>query len=327
MTRKKIFLILSMMFFGAYQAQSQVDIKLHITEGIVDTAVKSAIENNSSLFLSEMGRACVEGRTPDFTNLAISPEASQVILDIWLNASVMTCRVSELNRKCIKRYDGGYQVRNIPIFMVDAAENDRKQEIAINYTDSGRLDRVFIYDRDMYGTTVLTEGLEVKEFQRIQRIQDFMEQFRTAYNSKDLDFLKTVYSDDAIIITGRVIKTIPKDATVKMPEEHIEYITQTKVQYLRKMKFVFAANKYINLEFQNIEIQQHPKYPELYGIVFKQYWDTSTYKDIGYVFLLIDFKDEDNPIIHIRTWQPEKYNGEDLKESEVFGVTSFSYTR
>jgi hypothetical protein len=179
----------------------------------------------------------------------------------------------------------------------------------------------------MYGTITLTEGVEVQELGRRQRIQDFVEQLRTAYNTKKLDFLKMVYSDNAIIITGKVIKVIPKDATIKVPEERIEYVTQTKAQYIRKMKFVFEANKYINLEFQNIEIQQHPKYPELYGIVFKQRWTTSTYKDIGYVFLMMDFKDEDNPIIHIRTWQPEKYKGEDLKEIEIFGLKSFTIVR
>jgi hypothetical protein len=326
MKRKKIFLIMSMMLFALYHAQSQFDVKLRITGGIADTALKSAIENNSSLFLSEIGSAFAEGRTPDFTDIAVSPEAAQTVLDIWVT-SVMNCSVLELNRKCLQRYGGGYQIRDIPVYMADAAENDRKQEIAIDYTDSGKIDRVFIYDKDMYGTTTLTEGLEVKELRRVEQILRFVEDFRTAYNRKDLNFLKTVYGDDAIIISGRVIKTRPNDATVKVPEERIEYVTQTKEQYLRKMKFVFAANKYINLQFDSVEIQQHPKYPELYGTVFKQRWNTSTYKDVGYVFLMIDFKDEDSPIIHIRTWQPEKYNGEDLKKSEIFGVKSFSITR
>lgn len=324
MKQRKFFLVLSIMFFWTFYAHAQFDVNLQITDGIVDTALKSAIENNTSLLLSELGKALMEDRVPDFTDISISPEASTTILSVWNNTSVMNCNVSELNRKCINRYDGGYQIRNIPIFMADAAEDDQKQEIAINYTNSGKIDGVFIYDKDMYGTTLLTEGVEVKEFQRRQRIQDFVEEFRTAYNTKNLNFLEIVYSDNAIIITGKIIKTIPdNEATIKVSKEQIKYVTQTKEQYLRKMKFIFAANKYINLEFQDIEIQQHPKYPELYGIVLKQYWNSSTYNDVGYVFLMIDFKDEDSPIIHIRTWQPEKYNGVELRSDEVFGITSF----
>jgi hypothetical protein len=326
MKRKKIFLILAMVLFWTHQARAQFDVKLHITDGIADTVIQSAIEHNSSLFLSEIGKAFVEGRRPDFTNISVSPEAVKTVLDIWINTSVMNCSVSELNRKCLKRYDGGYQIRNIPILMADAAENDQKQEIAINYTDSGTINRVFIYDKDIYSP--MTEGAEVKELKRLQRIQEFVEEFRTAYNTKNLNLLNMMYSDNAIIITGKVIKTIPNnDVTIKVPEERIEYVTQNKKQYLRKMKFVFAANKYINLKFKDIEIQQHPKYPELYGVIFKQDWNTSTYKDIGYVFLMIDFKDENAPLIHIRTWQPQKYNNKELTQDEIFKVTSFNITR
>jgi hypothetical protein len=328
MKQLKKILILSMILVWAYQAQSQSNVEFYITDGIVDTVIKSAIENNSSLFLSEIGKACIEGRTPDFTNIAVSPEASKTILDIWINTSVMNCSVSKLERKCIKRYDGGYQIRSIPIYMVDAAENDRQQEIAINYTASGEIDEVSIYDKDMHGiATMLTEGAEVKELWRRQRIQDFVDEFRTAYNTKNLSFLDTVYSDKALIITGKVIKTIPSDASVKAPDERIEYITQTKAQYMRKMKLIFAANKYINLIFEDIKIQQHPKYPELYGVVFKQHWNTSSYNDKGYVFLMIDFRDENAPVIHIRTWQPSMFKGEKLSQNEIFGVTSFNITR
>jgi hypothetical protein len=51
------------------------------------------------------------------------------------------------------------------------------------------------------------------------------------------------------------------------------------------------------------------------------------YNDKGYVFLMMDFLDEDKPIIQIRTWQPEKYNGTYLKPDEIFSVTSFDINR
>ena len=38
----------------------------------------------------------------------------------------------------------------------------------------------------------------------------------------------------------------------------------------------------------------------------KQDYVSKTYGDQGYLFLFIDFNDPDKPLIHIRTWQPER---------------------
>jgi predicted nucleic acid-binding protein len=328
---KKSFLILSLILVWTFNVQAQFDVNLHITDGIADTVVQSAIENNSSLFLSEIGKAFLEERIPEFTGIDISLEAAKTILGIWNNTGVMNCNVSELNRKCLKRYDGGYQIRDIPILMLAAAPDDQQQEIAINYTATGKIDEVFVYDKEKYGiTTMLTEGTEVKEIWRRQRIQDFVEQFRTAYNTKDLNFLDTVYSDNALIITGKVIKVLHNnDRNINVPKERVDYIKQKKEQYMQKLKYIFATVKYINLDFSDVEIQQHPKYPEIYGVVFKQNWhsvyaNNQKYDDDGYVFLMIDFKNENAPMIHIRTWQPKKYDGRELLPNEIFRVTSFN---
>jgi hypothetical protein len=189
MRQRKIILVLILTPILAFQAKAQFDVKLHITDGIADTVIKFAIEKNSSLLLSELGKAFAEDRTPDFMGISISPEASKTILDIWNNTSVMNCNVSELNRKCLQRYDGGYQIREIPLLMVDAASDDQRQDIAINYTDIGTVDEIFIYDKDMYSIgDILSEGGEVKELRRREYIQSFVERFRTAYNTKEVGF-------------------------------------------------------------------------------------------------------------------------------------------
>jgi hypothetical protein len=326
MIYKKRFLILTMILGLTFSVNAQFDVKLHITSGITDTAILSAIENNTSLLLSEIGLAFVEERDPDFLAIAISPTAQKSILDTWHN-TLFNCSRSELNRKVIKRYDGGFQVREIPITIFDdsVALADRMLDYVVNYNANGGIEDFYVTSHSI--STMISEGTEVREFTRRQRILDFIEQFRTAYNTKDLKFLNTVYGDSALIITGRVIKVQPVDSNIKVPYEMVDYTTQTKDQYLRKMKYVFAANKYLNLEFEETEIHQHPKYPEIYGVTFLQHWNAATYKDKGYVFLMIDFADDDNPIIQIRTWQPEKYNDEKLSKDEIFKVTSFNINR
>jgi hypothetical protein len=328
MNYKKSFFVLSVLLSATINVHAQFDVKLHITDGITNIGVRTAIEKNTSLLLSEIGRAFVEERDPNFAAIAISPEAQKSILDTWHNTP-FNCSRSELNRKIIKRYDGGYQVREIPVTIFDdsVALDDRMLNYVVNYNASGKIEDFYVTSHSI--SAMISEGMEVKEYVRRERIVDFIDQFRTAYNTKDLNFLNMVYGDSALIIIGKVVKIQPiKDSPVQIPTRQIDYTTQTKVQYLRKMKFVFAANKYINLDFKELEIQQHPKYPEMYGVVFKQHWNTSTYKDVGYVFLMIDFADENNPIIHIRTWQPERYNsGQELSKDEIFSVTSFIINR
>ena len=51
----------------------------------------------------------------------------------------------------------------------------------------------------------------------------------------------------------------------------------------------------------------------MYGVTVKQDWNSTTYSDKGYVFLMIDLKDVDNPIIHVRTWD----------EKDSFNIKSF----
>ena len=109
----------------------------------------------------------------------------------------------------------------------------------------------------------------------------------------------------------------------------VVYIKQSKQEYLRNLSNVFKITKYINVKFDEIEVVQHPKYDDIYGVTLKQYWHTNRYSDEGYLFLLIDFRDSDNPQIQVRTWQPYK-NSEGkilVNKKDVFHLGSFRIVR
>ena len=65
----------------------------------------------------------------------------------------------------------------------------------------------------------------------------------------------------------------------------------------------------------------------MYGVTLKQEWNSSRYSDVGFIFLMIDFQDENNPLIQVRTWQPEKLNGQVLAREEVFSLGDFDIVR
>ena len=162
-------------------------------------------------------------------------------------------------------------------------------------------------------------------------IINFVENFRTAYNRKDIKMLNSVFSDKALIITGKVITEKPNSDVERMTlaNNKVVYINQTKQEYLRKLAGVFKITKYINVKFDDIEVVQHPKFDDVYGVTLKQYWHTDRYSDEGYLFLLVDFRDTDNPQIQVRTWQPykDKHGQVITQKKDVFHLGSFRIVR
>jgi len=155
---------------------------------------------------------------------------------------------------------------------------------------------------------IMDEHESVEDLYRRQVIVDFVESYRTSYNRKDLKYIESVFSDNALIITGKVIREKPKSdyALQSLSRERIVYQKRTKKEYVENLKRVFAGNKYINVQFDDVEVIQHPKLTDIYGVTLKQEWNSDSYRDVGFVFLMIDFQDELNPLIQVRTWQPEK---------------------
>jgi len=72
---------------------------------------------------------------------------------------------------------------------------------------------------------------------------------------------------------------------------------------MERLRTVFRNNNFINVRFDEIEVMRHGGNPNIYGVTLQQHWNSSTYRDQGWLFLMIDFTDESNPLIWVRTWQ------------------------
>ena len=132
----------------------------------------------------------------------------------------------------------------------------------------------------------------------------FLENYKTAYALKRLDYISSIFEDDALIITGRVLKN------VKGPNEYSNnrYVTltrQSKANYIKNLGRVFASQEYINLQFSDCEVMKLGKGEQLFGIKIRQEYFSTTYSDSGYLFILVDLRDYLKPVIHVRTWQDE----------------------
>ena len=132
----------------------------------------------------------------------------------------------------------------------------------------------------------------------------FLENYKTAYALKRLDYISSIFDDDALIITGRVLRN------VKGPNEYRNnrYVTltrQSKANYIKNLGRVFESQEYINLQFSDCEVMKLGKGEQLFGIKIRQEYFSTTYSDTGYLFILVDLRDYTKPVIHVRTWQDE----------------------
>lgn len=147
-------------------------------------------------------------------------------------------------------------------------------------------------------------------------ILQFMEDYQTAYALKRLDYIEKIFSDDAIIITGTVLKTL-KSSHIEgkyignFGNDEIRYSTQTKQQYLTRLRKHFNDREYIHLTFEDnkTKVINAPRIPKgtAFAIQINQMYNSPVYSDKGYLTLVLDASKE-LPIIHVRLWQPDKTN-------------------
>ncbi len=140
---------------------------------------------------------------------------------------------------------------------------------------------------------------------------NFLENYRTAFALRELDYIESIFDDDAVIIVGHVTKRLEKaskgDSGVGFSQkQHITYAQKSKKEYMEQLRRCFNSQEYINLRFSDTDVERSGIGGETYGIQLKQDYVSQTYGDQGYLFLFVDFNDIDKPLIHVRTWQPER---------------------
>ena len=297
-------------------------ITVTIVDGVDNAALKQKMENSISRILNEINAAQEADRDLDFSAMGVGEDVQRSMAMLWENTPFL-CTDKEIVEHCITT-GKGYQVRNIPLMMKPTGERafneEEYQEAVISFDKQGNVESFYLSISLNLYMNVIKSNLELTDLRRRQMILDYVEQFRTAYNQKDLHFLNQVFSDDALIITGKVI--LQKHAE-GFASQKIEYNKHSKQEYLAKIKRIFQNARYFRITFDDIEVMRHPTNPNFYGVTLLQGYTNNNYHDDGYLFLLWDFTDENRPQIHVRTWQPDRLNGKPLPKEEVFSLGDF----
>ena len=319
---KKILFFAALSFiFTMASAQNNVDFE--IADGLSNSSLKTRMEQQVSRLLTAINSAESNGRNVNFSGIDIDDLASHSIVMLWGNVRFRTLD-DEIVTNCLRLGGGnGWQVRNIEVEMKpldDTYKGNKIQEVSIDFDKNGRIvDFNFTIGINQY-MRIMKEGVELDDLDRRMQILHYVEQFRNAYNQKDIDFMDAVFSEDALIITGKVIRRVPNELQIRSNRPEIQYTKQSKQQYLANLKRVFARNGYVNVKFDEIKVLRHGANPNFYGVTLIQHWNSSTYSDEGILFLVWNFENPDAPQINVRTWQPMETPDDDIFTLDNFKI-------
>lgn len=318
---KKLFIFTLLLFLNTtLHAQNQVAFEIS-PNGAPNANTKANMERNAAALLTAINVAESTGQDLNFNGVSITDYAANSLAMFWENVHFRVLDddiVEHCNTNKGKNGIRNYDVRNIAVEMKpfdDSYKEDLNQEITIEFDKQGTITNIDVSKGLQQYSKILKNSFSVEDLDERLRIVKFVQQFKMAYNKKDIFFLEQIFSEDALIITGhRVIRKANEHAT----PSGFEYTVQSKTQYLNGLRRVFKNNAYVNVEFDenSMNITRNGAKPYLYGVTVTQRYNSSNYSDVGKLTMIWNFKDPENPQINVRVWQAP----DDPKE---FKVTDF----
>ena len=284
-------------------------VNFEFSDGIEEGILKTKMEQQMSSLLSAINEANAVNADVNFSSIDITDDASASLTMTWDQVH-FSIEDDDIVDHCISLpgKSGGFRIQNIGVLMNPKEESgydgEKRREIYIDFDKTGKIvDFNFTMGMNMY-TEILKKGEELGDLDRRMQIIDWCEHFAKAYCDKNMKFMQTIFSDDAIIITGKMtMQRVHTDMGMK-DQAKVKYVQQTKSQYLSNLSRVFASNSYVNVKFEDYTVIRHGAKPNYYGVTLRQKWHTARYSDEGTVFLIWDFTNEEAPRILVRTWQP-----------------------
>ncbi|MDR0505981.1 MAG: LPP20 family lipoprotein [Dysgonamonadaceae bacterium] len=198
--------------------------------------------------------------------------------------------------------------RSIP--MQFKFKNNRQfiEDVVFRFNKDGKIESLAYALTKKAENDILTSDKKWDNDTRLTLI-NFLEDYQTAYALKRIDYLESVFSDDALIITGTVLSSRKAGRDVSSalsPDNVIKETRYTKAQYIKKLRESFASKEFINIHLEDNDILSAKNHLQgVYAIQIKQNYFSNNYGDSGYLSLAVDLRDK-MPVIKIRVWQSEK---------------------
>ena len=286
---------------------------------------KEVAERNLAVVLEAINTAFFDKSYISNHNLKMTELAKKSIESIY--ASCPFYCTDENVTSHVWTYSDGFEARRIPLNLTHKGEKfgDNSFVYAVAEFDNRgtivdfRL-QLSAHDASRWGE-LDSEYNEVTDLREKEIVRRTLEHFRTAYCRKDIRTIEDMFSDDALIITGHVTQRVTQ-GDKRMMTSQVTYNRQTKQQYIANLKKAFLRNKFVKVEFDpaSIQIRRSDKDHSMFGIRLMQSWESTNYSDKGTLFLIFQFPEGRDPIIHVRTWTPEGFENDDISTLSGFGL-------
>ena len=221
------------------------------------------------------------------------------------------------------KLDSEVIVRSVPMsFSFD--NNNRKfiENVVFTFNDENKIDAISFALSDIGLNDILKNGDRFGTVENKYQLIKFMEYYKTAYSLERLDYIESIFAENALIIVGKVLQVAePIDGMYnRLGNNKVEYIRLSKEEYMERLQNAFNSKEFINISFEENRVKKVNGSDKIYGIQIAQHYYSTNYCDFGYLFLMIDLNDSLNPKIYVRTWQPKRN-----EDGSIYGLGDFYY--
>ena len=134
------------------------------------------------------------------------------------------------------------------------------------------------------------------------------EEINTAYNTKDLEYLEDLFGGDRLVL----------DMVVQ--QDSVKQIKGGK-NIMKNLRRFFSRGEQPNFRMSEIEVSQSKRRASIYGITFKFECRSKYYSDDGYMFLLVELRDDEKPVVHVCAW----HHGYPLDKDKIYSLEDFDF--
>lgn len=315
---KKIILLLSLILPSILVAQTQ-NYQVKITVKYLENNPKLSkdISIKLSKLFSEFDNAYKSSRELNLFGMGLTTDTRDVINALWKRHKFKLAG-KECKFGVAKLYNKNeYVVFAIPM-LIDGY--DDVVEYCIQFNTVGTITNFGQAPFQILNLNVgQNPNRQVDEHTR-GMLQGLLYELQMAYNTKDKEYVREIYNPNGYSIVGNKVSITRynrgPEQIIKLKDTTYNLTIKRLSDYVNDLNRVFDKNKRIDVKFGIPEITAHqnpnPEYDKIYYVNVSQDYQSSLYKDFGWLTLVFDLRRVDKPQILLRIWLPKKISNEDL---------------
>lgn len=144
----------------------------------------------------------------------------------------------------------------------------------------------------------------------------FIEKYRMAYQCRDTSTLNKIFSNKAIIISGRYLN-INNNFNSDLLNKKSQYTKLDKQQFMQRQIAIFKKQKDIFIKLSNFDNESNSN--GILSMSMRQLYNSTTYSDNGFLFFIIDFRQK-NPQILLREWRQNEFDSAKLPTLDDYNI-------